>query len=191
MLLILFFKFNIISTSADTVEILANGCFLNNTEKCRLSEIPYGNSTQIFPGGDTGCSERGLYSFEARKGSPEHVLIFFQGGSTCWDQVTYDSGICRRYAKPYEAQGAFDTKNINNPFRNFTIYVVLYCTGDFFLGNNATSNMTNLNGDTIVYRGVQNAMTVLSHIVAEQNESDGYLAGSVLNYVCIYIILFH
>jgi hypothetical protein len=139
----------------------------------------YGNVSQIYPGGDTGCSERGPYSFEARKGSPEHLLIFFQGGSTCWDQVTYDSGACRRVAKPYAQQGAFDPNNIKNPFRNFTIYVVVYCTGDFFLGNNAPSNMTNLDGDRIVYRGVQNAMSVLRHVIAEQIDADGYLAGTV------------
>jgi hypothetical protein len=145
-----------------------------------MDGFDYYNATQVYPGGNTKCSEISTpYSFTVFKGSPHHVHLHFQGGGTAWDQLTYDSGQSRRFAKAYDENGAFDMNNPLNPYKNFTVIVILYCTGDFFLGNNAISNITNLDGQKVVFAGVANAMSVIRYVTSAQTDADGYLAGTL------------
>jgi hypothetical protein len=63
-------------------------------------------------------------------------VVYFQGGGLCWDRTsTYLSGyeisnsICSTEAIPWTRYGIFDKNNNNNPYKNYTIVNILYCSG--------------------------------------------------------------
>ncbi len=100
---------------------------------------------QIDPGGNTTCARGGKYSFFVRKASSNKLLIYFEGGGSC-----YDARTCRQGANYFDdsidptfeadnpalkSYGVFDMNNTLNPFLDYNIVFVSYCTGDAFLGN--------------------------------------------------------
>ena len=42
----------------------------------------------IYPGGDTICSRGDEYRFYLRGGDPRKLMIYFQGGGACWNELT-------------------------------------------------------------------------------------------------------
>jgi hypothetical protein len=94
------------------------------------------------------------YKFFVRKGTVNKVLIYFNGGGACWDSMnclyalTYNpmvfeyvsSGQLYVYNQPDPTspgtvnQGIFDFTNANNPFKDWYVVYLPYCTGDLFWG---------------------------------------------------------
>lgn len=100
---------------------------------------------QKMPGGDgTSCSDGGAYSFYVRPGDRRNVLIYFQGGGACWSGQTCDPKLNLyrtnlNSVDPAAEQGIFDFENKENPFRDYLVVFVPYCTGDVHLGNRAAT----------------------------------------------------
>jgi hypothetical protein len=99
----------------------------------------------IEPGGETTCSDGSPYRFFARRGDPEKLLVYFQGGGACWNAETCDLHLDPSY-KPTVAeneldryQGIFDFDNPENPFADYSVVVAPYCTGDVHIGNNVAT----------------------------------------------------
>merc|ERR1740129_1825445 len=99
-------------------------------------------SNIVYPGGKTVClnadNEDGgdKYKFQVFPGPTDKLLIYFQGGGGCFDQRTaMTMGACVPTAVPREADGVFDQNNPNNPFKDFTIVQILYCSGDMHGGD--------------------------------------------------------
>ena len=96
------------------------------------------------------------YKFFVRKGKVNKVVVFFNGGGACWDGVnclkylTYNpmvfeyvvSGQLYVYnqpdptSSPQVNHGIFDFNNPNNPFKDWYVVYLPYCTGDLFWGAN-------------------------------------------------------
>jgi hypothetical protein len=90
------------------------------------------------------------YAFFVKRGDPTKLMVFFMGGGACWDITncyynhTYaedlfesiallgvvSSGLARKQG----IGGLLDTSNPENPFRDWTIVYVPYCTGDLGAG---------------------------------------------------------
>lgn len=94
----------------------------------------------IVPGGKTTCSDGSTYRFFVRPGDPDKLLFYLQGGGGCADRERCDLNMSPSYKwavppteKPRNT-GIFNFNNPNNPFRNHTIAMVPYCTGDVHLG---------------------------------------------------------
>ncbi len=137
---------------------------------------------RVRTGGDTVCSDGSDYSFFARQGDPSKLLVYFQGGGGCWTGETCSRD---RYGSfnpvvgdtdPAELSGIFALGNAENPFADFSMVFVPYCTGDVHLGDNdvtyavaAVPEGTELeegkdpgaHSVTIRHRGHTNAMAVL------------------------------
>jgi hypothetical protein len=47
---------------------------------------------QLRPDGETICAKGAPYHFYARRGSPEKLLVFFEGGGGCWRGEDCDRG---------------------------------------------------------------------------------------------------
>ena len=120
--------------------------------KPRLPDIPAGWSeidpAEVYPdfeynGLTPACSAcptctSDEFTFFAKKGRVNNLVIYFQGGGGCWDTVN-----CL-YAPTYNQQqsetvemfedtrgmGIFDTANRKNPFKNWYFVYIPYCTGD-------------------------------------------------------------
>lgn len=111
----------------------ASSCFLADSP-CSFADLPRGQPTLVHPGGATRCisSDRPEYRFQVVPGDSDKLVLFFQGGGLCWNDFT--AGLaCFRDAMP-DKQGIFNRGDSTNPFRNYTIVDVLYCSGDLHVG---------------------------------------------------------
>jgi len=123
------------------------------------------------------------YRFWARRGTSNNLIIFFDGGGACWDDLTCsvpwlntgrsDDGFYKaeilRTDNPNRFGGMFDLNNPNNPFRDWSFIFVPYCTGDVHLGSNTATYRDVDSGEPfqIQHRGADNFRVVLEW--AEQN----------------------
>lgn len=139
----------------------------------RMSELEPGLWTPINPGGETICSNGTPYEFFVRPAETESdkLLIHFQGGGACWAGFNCDVEGTPSYDPLVDASdspanygGFFNFENEENPFLDYNMVMVSYCTGDVHLGN---QDMSYENGDrefTIHHRGMTNAMTTLDWV---------------------------
>jgi hypothetical protein len=123
----------------------------------------------VEPAGDTVCSRGTPYAFFVRGGRPDRVIIDFQGGGACWDELSCSvADSLFRDAVPELSEftgalesgvfgGIFDASE-GTPFADWTIVHIPYCTGDIHWGN-ATQNY----GEdlTIEHKGFVNATAAL------------------------------
>lgn len=88
------------------------------------------------------CSQRTPYSYWVRKGTSNNVLMYYQGGGACWSDVT-----CNGVGTMKKTAGAGDNPELvglgfakfdepTNPFLDWTVVFVSYCTGDVHWGDN-------------------------------------------------------
>jgi hypothetical protein len=110
------------------------------------------------------CSDKSEYSYFVRKADPAKVVFVLEGGGACFDAVGcgprstnfkrtagYENGVTL-------AEGLFDLDNLRNPFADYSMVFVPYCTGDVHIGNT-----THDYGDGVVveHKGFVNASTAL------------------------------
>lgn len=122
------------------------------------------------------------FAFFVRRGSSNNLLIFFMGGGACWDITN-----CA-YNHTYSGQliesnlllgmgatgslggqgvgGIVDTSNANNPFKDWTMVWIPYCTADLGMGQKDYTYPEDYGtaypgGVTIRHRGLVNVKMVL------------------------------
>lgn len=132
---------------------------------------PRGTWIAVEPGGDTVCSRGTEYRFFARGGDPSRVIIDFQGGGACWNDSTcsvagalfndavgelgdftslLDNGVI----------GGILSDSADNPFRDYTIVHIPYCTGDIHWGDSRVE----YSSTAIEHRGFVNASAALAWV---------------------------
>ncbi|MEM9730334.1 MAG: pectin acetylesterase-family hydrolase, partial [Myxococcota bacterium] len=85
------------------------------------------------------CVQGSEYRYFARRGSENKLLIYYQGGGACWNGLTCGIPTCR--AQPndnldeFAAEGFFDLSDERNPFRNWNVVFVTYCSCDIHFGD--------------------------------------------------------
>lgn len=111
----------------------ASSCFLRNSS-CSFSKLVRGQSTLVYPGGETRClsSRRPEFGFQVVPGDSDKLVLYFQGGGVCWNEFTAGKS-CWEEATP-DGMGIFNGEEATNPFRSYTIVSVLYCSGDLHFG---------------------------------------------------------
>lgn len=146
-------------------------CIVTETNDCALDTLQ--GPTFFYPGGSTRCgfdtnrdkNTNATYRYEVFPGSAENhksVVMFFQGGGGCFSESTCEfdlqetlrklSGMRTFLAEPtYESEGIFNRANPRNPFRDWTIIKLSYCTADGHVGDRVLPGETmdlNMNGLT-------------------------------------------
>jgi hypothetical protein len=83
------------------------------------------------------------FTFFVKKGKTKNLVVYFQGGGACWDSLN-----CLYFHTYYEevppigmfhdteGRGIFDQTNEENPFKDWSIVYIPYCTGDIHWGAN-------------------------------------------------------
>jgi len=139
------------------------------------------------------------FSFWAKGGTSNKLVVFFEGGGACYDGLTCATPITNLPPQtpngffvpvvppisPAYFDGIFNLSNAANPFKDWSFVYIPYCTGDLHLGS-ATQHYISAGGTlpagtpfTIEHRGFDNFMVVLDWIT--QNFSaptDILVAGS-------------
>lgn len=146
--------------------------------------------TQIQPGGDTICSVGTPYAFFVRRGNSNNLLIYFQPGGAKLPEMEYDpqkpqfdptvyipteEGTARDphwdNDNPGDWNGIFNLADERNPFRDYSIVFVSYCSADLHLGNGKV--------DDFHHRGYHNASAALSYAYQHfPNPERLFVAGS-------------
>ncbi len=121
------------------------------------------------------------FQFWARRGVANNLVIFFDGGGACWDDLTCsvprlkantreDDGFYKAELipgdDPAHMSGIFDLANARNPVRDWSFVFIPYCTGDVHAGSAATTYTDPDTGEsfTIQHRGADNFRVVLEWI---------------------------
>jgi len=99
--------------------------------------LPYGKK-DLAP----SCVDGDPYMYFARRGTTNNVLMYYQGGGACWSTDScFNVGTCDRTSVPSDnpglaTTGFADYTNPNNPFADWNIVFVSYCTCDVHWGEN-------------------------------------------------------
>jgi hypothetical protein len=131
-----------------------------------------------FPGTDP------KFGFWAKRGRVNNLVVFFEGGGACWDNLTCTFPLAGLPAQvpqffvpaispatdPSKFDGVFKTDNAANPVKDWSYVYIPYCTGDIHLGS-ATRTYTSVGHPVlplpagtpfeIRHRGFDNFMVVL------------------------------
>ncbi len=126
-----------------------------------------GGWVQIHPESDTDCAFGTPYSFFFRGPlTAAKLLVYFQGGGACWEWVScsgmFDPSVQRDELSEY--RGIFDADNPENPFRDFAVVFVPYCTGDVHVGDVTQRYGDDPQARPIHHRGYRNVTAVLAWI---------------------------
>jgi hypothetical protein len=118
---------------------------------------------------EAGCIFGTPYHFFARRGSVNKLVMYYQGGGACWEQVTCGVATCDTSVNPDGgdnpnnfSSGFVDPDNPENPFRDWHAVFVSYCSCDVHYGD-AAQDYANANPASplhVEHRGFQNAKVV-------------------------------
>jgi hypothetical protein len=120
---------------------------------------------QVVPGGECRCSDGSPFSFWVREANPKKVVFYLQGGGGCFSAQTCapDRGLYRTTVEAHLTGGIFDFADERNPFADYSVVYVPYCTGDVHVGN-ATRKYAH--GLTVQHKGYVNGSAALDHLAA-------------------------
>jgi hypothetical protein len=83
------------------------------------------------------------YYYYARRGTVNKLVMYYMGGGACWENLTCSIPVCSDFAEPDGASqlnavtdGFFDLSNPDNPFKDWHMIFVSYCTCDIHFGDN-------------------------------------------------------
>ena len=140
-----------------------------------LSPVTVGTKTYTaqcsgYPGPDN------KFSFWAKKGKSDNLMVYFEGGGACWDGLTcslpfgspgggFYSAAIDPLTDPNKFDGVFKANNAKNPVKDWSVVYIPYCTGDLHAGSikqtyNQFGNPAAPQFD-IQHRGFDNFMVVL------------------------------
>jgi len=137
-----------------------------------LSNLPSGSRT--YNPSCTGVSGNTNFKFYLKRGSTKNLLINFMGGGGCWDgkncfgssTTTYYnrldqfSGLAVRVA----FQGILEERDARNPFKDWNVLFIPYCSGDLHWGSNEVTYQDPTNGNantSFKHRGFDNFLAAL------------------------------
>jgi hypothetical protein len=123
------------------------------------------------------CLNGTPYIFFARRGTVNKLVMYYQGGGACWEQLTCSVPTCDvtsdQSDNPNNAHSGFaDLTNPNNPFKDWNAVFVSYCSCDIHFGD-AEQTYTNFDPahpKHVEHRGFENAK------VAEKWAREHFLA---------------
>ena len=135
--------------------------------------------TKIEPGGETRCAHDTPYAYWVRPGSTNNLFVYFQGGGGCSDAETcrqsenYKGEVTDNDNPDFTIGGIFDLNNPANPFNDYTMLFVPYCTGDVHAGNRVVT-YTPDSGEPfdIYHRGFVNASAAFEWVYANFEQPD-------------------
>ncbi|MFM8564502.1 MAG: pectin acetylesterase-family hydrolase [Acidimicrobiia bacterium] len=116
---------------------------------------------------DCMCADGSPYSYFVREADPTKVMFYLEGGGAC-----FTGAMCAPGSDSYkqvigaapgeQANGIFDFANPENPFADYSIVYVPYCTGDVHSGNTTKDY-----GDGVVveHKGFVNASAALTTMI--------------------------
>ena len=145
----------------DDLQTLTGELVANTIVTPLLNDEQY---TTLMPGptdylGETyepQCMQGDPYRYFAKRGSVNKLVMYYMGGGACWDSLTCSVPTCST-SPPDDLNGFSggfaDLTNVDNPFRDWNIVFVSYCTCDIHFGDE-TQDYGDL---TVQHKGYHNS----------------------------------
>lgn len=114
------------------------------------------------------CADGSAFHFYVRTADPTKVLFYLEGGGACFtaEMCASGSGSYKETITTADelagAPGIFDFPNAENPFADYSVVYVPYCTGDVHSGDTTKDYG---NGVVIQHKGFVNASNALDAMV--------------------------
>jgi hypothetical protein len=149
-----------------TADVIGNVITSPNVDDSQFTTLTPGNQnyegTLLTP----ICSSNTPYHYFVKRGTVNKLVMYYQGGGACWDYNTcIGLGVFDKDVNPAGSDnpnntttGLGDLTNPANPFKDWNIVFVAYCTGDIHFGDNAPF-YSGPSGGTIHHKGWHNART--------------------------------
>jgi len=87
------------------------------------------------------CQDSSPFTFLAKRGSVNKLLVYYDGGGACWDTQTCGFPTCTQTADPtppvLAGSGFGDFTHPDNPFKDWHLIRLRYCSCDIHLGDRA------------------------------------------------------
>ena len=139
-------------------DIVARTIVSPTVDDTRFSTIsPAGSTTYQKKQLSPQCVHGQPYEFFVKRGSVNKLVMYYEGGGACWDLTTCGAPTCTDHIDANLNNGApgfADLTNPNNPFRDWSIVFVSYCSCDIHFGQNDKQYGPDL---LIHHRGYDNA----------------------------------
>jgi hypothetical protein len=181
--------------AAGLVAAVTVGCGSGGGPSPVLPRTLHAGWNEIAPGGATVCALGAPYAFWVRPGTVNRLVIDFQGGGACWDEVTCglaagNDAICtqtvdgtRTRIESGAPAGIYNHARADNPIQDWYHVIVPYCSCDIHWGDNAATYGSGASAVAIQHRGAVNSRAVLDWVYAnfgspEQILVTGCSAGS-------------
>jgi Pectinacetylesterase len=124
---------------------------------------------RVAPGGDCQCADGSEFAFWHHQADPTKVVLFLDGGGSCWDATTcvFRIGEAQAYdwnvddENPAREGGIFDLTRSDNPLRDYSFIYVPSCTGDAHLGDVTRRYSPQL---TVAHKGYVNGTAALDFL---------------------------
>ena len=143
-----------------------------------------GEERSIYP----SCAFNQDYQFFFKQGDPQKLLVYMNGGGACWNYETCIGSLQPESPAPMwvptldipfnqaDARGGIlDTENKDNPYRDWSIAFLPYCTGDVHFGSTETTYthpaIPQVSA-TIRHRGFDNAMYARDWLTTQLNTEE-------------------
>ncbi|MEO8603103.1 MAG: pectin acetylesterase-family hydrolase [bacterium] len=155
-----------------SVDALRDAVVMQTTVSPNVDDAQY---TTISPVGATTyqgraftpmCMNSSPYHFFVKRGTVNKLLVYYQGGGACWEQLTCSVPVCDASVDPNGGDnpnsgttGFANASNPNNPFKDWNVVFVSYCSCDIHFGD-AAQDYANTNPGTplhVEHRGFHNA----------------------------------
>ncbi len=121
------------------------------------AEVPY-EGKSLAP----TCSAGTPWVFFVKRGTVNKTLMYYQGGGACWDYISCRLPTHKTTTGPNDnpanaTSGFANLSNPDNPFRDWNVVFVPYCTGDVHWGDAVVDYTLGRQSITIHHKGFVNA----------------------------------
>jgi hypothetical protein len=117
---------------------------------------------RVVPGGDCQCWDGSEFSFWVREASPKKVVYYLEsGGGFSAETCAPDRGFYKTKITARPTSGIFDFADERNPFADYSVVYVPYCTGDVHIGNATREYAPGL---TVQHKGHANGGAALNQL---------------------------
>jgi hypothetical protein len=139
-----------------------------NVDDMRFTEIsPSGPIRYLGRSFTPTCVFGTPYHFFVKRGSVNKLLVYYEGGGACWEQLTCSVPVCNSTITSNDdpgnvTTGFADLSNPANPFRDWNVVFVGYCSCDVHFGDAARtySNTDPMHPLSVQHRGYENSRVV-------------------------------
>jgi len=121
--------------------VVTNTTVSPNVSNTGFTTIPVSGTTEYLGKSLAPICMNGTpYEFFVKRGSVNKLLVYYQGGGACWDSLTCSVPTCDNSVNdsdnPAHAMSGFaDQSNPRNPFRDWNVVFVSYCSCDIHFGD--------------------------------------------------------